>query len=92
MLNYENVQKACTSYFNKSNELSKKLQQYEWVPCNKRLPDEPEYYDEKEGYIIQKDDWAPFEAYWDGEYWTDSEGDRVKDVIAWMPLPDSYKG
>ncbi len=63
-----------------------------WIPCSERLPEKPRanYYD---GYIVQtRHVMQPFSAYWDGIEWTDDDDDAVDDVIAWMPLPEPYKG
>lgn len=44
-------------------------------------------------YIVQTKRVAqPFIGYWDGREWTDEEVDILDEVIAWMPLPEPYKG
>lgn len=61
-----------------------------WIPCSERMPEKPRanYYD---GYIVQtRHVMQPFSAYWDGIEWTDDDDDAVDDVIAWMPLPETY--
>lgn len=62
-----------------------------WIPCSERLPEKPEIgFD---GYIVQtRRVVQPFVGYWDGRKWTDEEDDVVDEVIAWMPLPETYKG
>ena len=61
----------------------------EWIPCSEWLPEEPLFADE--GYIVQqKRVREPFTLYWDGEKWTDANGDEEDDIIAWMPLPEPY--
>lgn len=61
-----------------------------WVSVKDRLPPEPRIGEN--GYIVQeKNVCEPFSAYWDGERWTDSNYEPIDDVIAWMPLPESYK-
>lgn len=67
------------------------LRKSTWIPRSERLPEEPEYG--VDGYIVQSKDVAePYSAYWgeDGT-WTDSDCNVIKDVIAWMPLPEPYK-
>lgn len=61
----------------------------EWIPCSERLPEEP--ITEHDGYIVQQADGIePFSAYWNGQEWFDSVG-VLAQIIAWMPLPESYK-
>lgn len=61
----------------------------EWIPCSERLPTEEEQDDELgvlvtlgNGYSGLQYDW-----YHDG-YWYDWNGF----VVAWMPLPEPWKG
>lgn len=62
-----------------------------WIPCSERLPEEPIFADE--GYIVQqKYVREPFTAYWDGEKWTDVDGEEEDNILAWQPLPAPYKG
>ena len=67
------------------------LQSQKWIPCSERLPKKPECGEN--GYIVQKKRVAePFSAYWNDERWTNEDDDVVDGVIAWMPLPEPYKG
>ena len=62
-----------------------------WVPCSERLPEPPEIGEDS--YIVQKATVrTPFSAYWDGEHWTDTDDDIQENIIAWMSLPQPYKG
>lgn len=80
----EYVEKMC-----KIDEAEGKEDQ-KWIPCSERLPKKPERGEN--GYIVQKKRVAePFSAYWDGERWTNEEGDVVDEVMAWLPLPKPYK-
>ena len=73
-------------------------QQMKWIPCSERLPEDP-VFDGKclEVYLVttkygssDQDKAYPFRAFWNGINFTD--GWRILDVIAWMPLPEPYKG
>ena len=77
-------------------------QQMKWILCSERLPEEPKenpVFDGKclEVYLVttkygssDQDKAYPFRAFWNGINFTD--GCRILDVIAWMPLPEPYKG
>lgn len=71
----------------------------QWIPCSERLPREPF------GCIVtvwdstptgEGDDFEnilPYFVGWDGEQWNDGDGEQCPfEVIAWMPLPEPYKG
>lgn len=76
-------------------------EQMKWIPCSERLPEEPKenpVFDGKclEVYLVttkcgssDQDKVYPFRAFWNGINFTD--GCRILDVIAWMPLPETYK-
>ena len=76
-------------------------QQMKWIPCSERLPEEPKEnpaFDGKclEVYLVttkygssDKDKVYPFRAFWNGINFTD--GWRILDAIAWMPLPEPYR-
>ena len=59
----------------------------QWIPCSERLPAT------KDDYIITvKDKYGTWTDYveWNADYhWWEYEDDMV---IAWMPLPEPYKG
>ncbi len=72
------------------------LQQPQWIPCSERLPEEYGNYlvsirgEEPDiGTINPKDErgWSLCDAT--GFYWA---SEKKLDVIAWMPLPESYRG
>lgn len=69
-----------------------------WIPCSERMPDgafgclvtvwdtNPVTMDEFENVL-------PYFVGWDGEQWNDADGEQCPfEVIAWMPLPEVYKG
>lgn len=78
------------------------LKENTWIPCSERLPEEPKenpVFDGKylEVYLVttkygsnEQDKVYPFRAFWNGINFTD--GWRILDVMAWMPLPEPYKG
>ena len=52
-----------------------------WIPASERLPEKDGYYLTTTMYYqVHRD-------YWNGDNW-----DRTEMVIAWMPLPEPYKG
>lgn len=73
----------------------------DWIPCSERIPEEPKenpVFDGKclEVYLVttkygssDQDKVYPFRAFWNGINFTD--GWRILDVIAWMPLPEPYR-
>lgn len=62
-----------------------------WILCSERLPEKPAVGEDC--YLIQAQYVEqPFVAYWDGRNWTDECYEIAKHVIAWMPLPEPYRG
>lgn len=60
----------------------------QWIPCSERLPE-----DGVEILVCDIDgdiDLAHL-CKWQGNRFFDSWGDKIKNVKAWMPLPDPYK-
>lgn len=52
-----------------------------WIPCSESLP-------EKDGYYLTTTMYYQvYRDYWNGDNW-----DRTEMVIAWMPMPEPYKG
>lgn len=56
----------------------------EWIPISERKPERCDYY-------LVTDSGSVGEAYYDSDrrWWAD--GNKLKDVTAWMPLPEPYK-
>lgn len=81
----------------KMDEVKDKLNSAKnWIPCSERLPAQPgnnPVFESKplELYLISvKNSDYPYRAFWNGKIFTDGFG-KV-DAIAWMPLPEAYKG
>ena len=55
-----------------------------WVPCSERLPEN--------GGTVLVTDWGETDVgrRFDGR-WLDCDGNKLKDVSAWMPLPEPYE-
>ena len=78
--------KAATDYLGK------------WVPVSERLPEEPfgclvtvVGYNPVTGDSFSKI--LPCYVGYDGERWNDCDGEEIFcEVLAWMPLPEPYKG
>jgi len=77
----------------------------QWIPCSERLPEKNGRYIVTRGlkacnsiwnrvYIVNYSDLMGLKAekiWWDGNVGK-SDFQRVDDVLAWMPLPESYSG
>lgn len=70
-----------------------------WIPCEERLPEE------SYGCLVtvwdstptgEGDDFEnilPYFVGYDGKRWNDADGQQCPfEVIAWMPLPEEYRG
>lgn len=81
--------------------------EYEWIPCSERLPEAEDcpmdcMVTRRSKYVGNYTDMAVAEAdgTWTHEDWKaiTINGDatcistRDADIVAWMPLPDPYKG
>lgn len=65
-----------------------------WIPVTEKLPEANEI-DEKgfiKAYLVQDARWMDV-ARWNGDVWIAwGYGTVLKDVTAWMPLPEPWKG
>lgn len=62
-----------------------------WIPCSERLPDKPIFGEDS--YLVQNSVIrTPYTAYWTGEKWIDDYDAEILGIIAYMPLPEPYKG
>ena len=52
-----------------------------WIPCSERLPEERGFY------LTTTKDKAVY-----CDHWNEDNFDRTEMVIAWMPLPEPYRG
>lgn len=63
-----------------------------WIPCSKELPPKPKCCLWK-AYIVQQENvFYPYVAYFTDDGWRDDDLDEIRNVIAWMTLPEPYKG
>ena len=66
------------------------LKQPRWIPCSERLPEvNREILVTEKGGFIRHCEYANYGDF--QEFQTVEEGMTVDDVIAWMPLPPSFK-
>lgn len=58
----------------------------QWIPCSEHQPKRCAFY-------IVTDSNEVDEAYYNSDgRWFSWDGNKLKDVVAWMPLPEPYKG
>ncbi len=66
----------------------------EWIPCSEALPPKPEEnraFNKKPVYLVSVNgEDYPHRALWNGRCFTD--GFLILEAVAWMPLPEPYKG
>ena len=78
-----------------------------WIPCSERLPEEPEELPTEDDFIEEMILDGKFKEYnvtiygaekattlyyiGNGEWYDEASGEYYK-VIAWQPLPESYRG
>ena len=70
-----------------------------WIPVTEdTLPEEPfgclvTVWDTNPVTMDEFENILPYFVGWDGEQWNDGDGQQCPfEVIAWMPLPEPYKG
>lgn len=71
------------------------LMTQQWISCNKRLPKKNEYVDDVRKYYLIQDEYGDMHvAHISGRGWEPMESIKALgcDVVAWMPLPEPYKG
>jgi hypothetical protein len=68
----------------KINALPSVIPKTEWIPVSERLP---------EGYCLfcDIDGDVYYGHIYDKKWWAEGQNDRIKNVTAWMPLPEPYK-
>ena len=84
----------------KMDEVKKKLEASQWIPCSERLPDDGEnvlvgfeYF--RYGHYNRLFQTTGISYVFDGEwsgFVNGSSGWSKLRIIAWMPLPEAYKG
>ena len=61
------------------------IEERKWIPVSERLPERCKYY-------IVTDFGSVEEAYYNSDgRWFSRHDDKLKDVTAWMPLPEPYE-
>ena len=55
----------------------------EWIPVSERLPEEYCLFCDIDGDVY-------YGHIYDKKWWADGQDDRIKKVVAWMPLPEPY--
>ena len=93
---------ACNKYW--CNTIKRQPKVGEWIPCSERLPElhrvdmqsSGEYYMISDSVIITDGESIGLTKYEvdddDRKGWLECEFEGNEDVVAWMPLPEPYKG
>lgn len=66
------------------DRVEEKLLRTNWIPVAERLPDSSRYV------LVTDYGETDIGRRFDGR-WLDYQGNKLKDVTAWMPLPDPYE-
>ncbi len=92
----------CNKYW--CNTIERQPKVGEWIPCSERLPElhrvdmqsSGEYYMISDSVIITDGESIGLTKYEvdddDRKGWLECEFEGNEDVVAWMPLPEPYKG
>lgn len=72
-------------------DIAPSAQPERWIPCSERMP---EIKDNMAKKVIVTTSWNTVsEAYYCVDHWEMNDFDyKLSSVIAWMPLPESWKG
>ena len=89
---YDKERSCCHRWKKVIRETVEELKQAQrWIPCSERLPEGGrEILVTEKGGFIRHCEYANYGDF--QEFQTVKEGLTVHDVIAWMPLPEPYKG
>ena len=81
----------CTNIKCESHSCNKRLPsaQPQWIPCSERLPEygHPVLWCNEQGSVF-----VSAITYQNGNSWNVGKRHRGCDVLAWMPIPEPYKG
>ena len=104
----ESVQPSCEKYSYSESEIyeaidmaiSALVAEPQWIPCSERLPEDEYVLISKKPTKILGDKWSVAIAIRTADprsgkiNWRDSGFGVIQDdkVLAWMPLPESYRG
>lgn len=70
----------------------------QWIPCSERLPEDSDYHDfweTPDGAVMWCKKTGEIGVGWyyaSTKNWSDLWDNGVRDVIAWMPLPEPWRG
>ncbi len=67
---------------------------HKWIPCNERIPTREEYLENDGRFVLDDGNRRYFGLFdiYEGKFKTFIGDKEDKCVIAWMPLPEPYKG
>ncbi len=64
----------------------------EWIPCSERLPEKPCAYPVTDYFKSMGDRFVDVVGYRGNGKWFDGDEDVTDRIIAWMPLPEPWRG
>ena len=91
---YQTVLPFCSNTVNRViskkelNEMLVRAERMKWIPCNERIPKGTALYCDDRGNMLVGllcEDEAGYMAY-------DDDGQEMYNCVAWMPLPEPYRG
>ena len=95
---YDDFMGIANYFMNQIKEMPTVDPEPHWIPVTERLPEEPfgcfvTVMDTNPLTMEEFENILPYFVGWDGEQWNDDDGEQCPfEVLAWMPLPEPFKG
>jgi hypothetical protein len=82
--NYPLERREAEKIINILNKFISKNIDPRWIPCSDHLPDGYCLFCDTDGDIY-------YGHIYDNKWWAEGQNDKIKNVVAWMPLPEPFK-